>query len=523
MKLISKQLKWRIAGGAVLCLCLWAAHSVAQQDATDVDSQTTVDGMTQVLGRPTDHSIGLSVLAPNDLEAYVEYGTAPGKYNGKTAPVKSKGHTPFDVTIDKLKSNTLYYYRVQYRETATGAFKPAAEYSFHTQRPPGSTFTFAVQADSHPERKNMFEASLYAATMAEVRKEKPDFYITLGDDFSVDQLNKTVTPQVVSQVYINQRKYLGMDGSSTPIFLVAGGHEQGGRYLLDGTPNNAAVWVGNARNRYYELPEPDGFYTGDTEQVQYIGHLRDFYAWTWGDALFITMDPYWHSKIPVDTVLPGTGGGIGKEPGGGKKNAEGKATADGKKAGGNLGGDRQTRDMWDITHGEEQYRWLVKTLSESKAKYKFMFAHHVLGTNRGAVEMADQFEWGGRNMQGEWEFDKRRPGWEMPIHQLMVKYGVSIFFQGHDHIFVRQEKDGIVYQETPNPGNPFYEDTAGGWRSAYKTGDYLPASGHLRVTVSPTGAKVDYIRSWMPKDETPEHKQGELAYSYTVKPGKAAK
>ena len=74
-------------------------------------------------------------------------------------------------------------------------------------------------------------------------------------------------------------------------------------------------------------------------------------------------------------------------------------------------------------------------------------------------------------------------------------------------------------RKTPNPANPNYED-ANGWRGAYKTGDYLPASGHLRVTVSPEIAKVDYIRSWMPKDETAEHKQGEVAFSYTIKPAK---
>ena len=35
----------------------------------------------------------------------------------------------------------------------------------------------------------------------------------------------------------------------------------------------------------------------------------------------------------------------------------------------------------------------------------------------------------------------------MPVHQLMVKNGVTIFFQGHDHLFARQERDGMVYQE----------------------------------------------------------------------------
>jgi hypothetical protein len=177
-------------------------------------------------------------------------------------------------------------------------------------------------------------------------------------------------------------------------------------------------------------------------------------------------------------------------------------------------------DMWEVTHGEAQYRWLKKTLEESKAKYKFVFAHHVLGTSRGAVEMADRYEWGGRNADGVWEFDKKRPNWDLPIHQLMATYGVSIFFQGHDHIFVRQEKDGVVYQETPNPANPFYGETTDRFRAAYKSGDYRPPSGHLRVTVGPSITKVDYIRSWMPKDETPEHQQGEVAFSYTVKPGK---
>jgi hypothetical protein len=271
-------------------------------------------------------------------------------------------------------------------------------------------------------------------------------------------------------------------------------------YLLDGTPNNAAVWVGRARNKYYPLPEPNSFYTGDRDKVEFIGSLRDYYAWTWGDALFITLDPYWHSKQPVDTMLID----------GGQTNAVNAA--------GQASGRAVSTDMWEVTHGETQYRWLKQTLEHSKAKYKFIFAHHVLGTGRGAIEEADLYEWGGKNADGVWEFDKKRPGWELPIHQLMAKYGVSIFFQGHDHIFVRQEKDGIVYQETPNPGNPFYNP--GGFRGAYKSGDYLPPSGHLRVTVAPDVAKVDYIRSWLPKDETPQHRQGEIAYSYTVKPGK---
>ena len=169
--------------------------------------------------------------------------------------------------------------------------------------------------------------------------------------------------------------------------------------------------------------------------------------------------------------------------------------------------------MWDITLGEAQYRWLQRTLQESRAKYKFIFAHHVLGTGRGAVERVDYYEWGGKNAAGEWEFDKKRPGWDLPVHQLLVKHGVTIVFQGHDHLFARQQKDGVIYQETPNPADNTY--TAFN-REAYRSGDVLPNSGYLRVTVSPAGVKVDYVRAWLPKDETQQHKNAEVAFTYTV-------
>jgi hypothetical protein len=497
-------IKVRIGITAVMALCLWMGWSGAFQAQPDVTAGTAVSALTQVLGRPTDHSITLSVLAPNDLESYVEYGAGPGKYTAKTAVAKTKSKVPFEVILGKLKPNTLYFYRLRHRPPDGGAYQADAEYSFHTQRQPGSAFVFDVQSDSHPERINrMFVPELYTREAANVQKDHPDFFISMGDDFSVDQ-GGPVNPERVAQIYINQREHFGMNGSSAPVFLVNGNHEQAAKYLLDGTPNNVAVWAGKSRNLYYPQPEPDSFYTGDKEPVEFVGLLRDYYAWTWGDALFIAIDPYWHSSVPVDNRF-------GEGPGS-QKGAGGKGKAKGQRD------TSRGRDMWDITLGEAQYRWLQRTLQLSKAKYKFVFAHHVLGTGRGAVERVDYYEWGGRNANGEWEFDRKRPGWELPIHQLMVKYGVSIFFQGHDHIFVRQERDGIVYQETPSPADPANEDKPDGqsFRAAYKTGDYLPAAGHLRVSVSAGGVKVDYVRAWLEKDLTPARKQGQVAFTYTV-------
>jgi hypothetical protein len=44
----------------------------------------------------------------------------------------------------------------------------------------------------------------------------------------------------------------------------------------------------------------------------------------------------------------------------------------------------------------------------------------------------------------------------LPIHQLSVDNSVTVFFQGHDHLFARQELDGVVYQSLPNPAGDSY-------------------------------------------------------------------
>jgi hypothetical protein len=56
-----------------------------------------------------------------------------------------------------------------------------------------------------------------------------------------------------------------------------------------------------------------------------------------------------------------------------------------------------------------------------------IFAHHVLGTGRVGIEEAVGYEWGGQNADGSLGFDTKRPGWEMPIHQLMAENNVPIF------------------------------------------------------------------------------------------------
>jgi hypothetical protein len=506
--------------------------------------------VTQILGRPSAHSITLNILSRERIEAFVEFGPVAGSYPEKTRPQPVMAGIPAEIELSGLKPDTRYYYRLMTRCQGDAEFRGGSEATFHTQRSPGSTYSFALQGDSHPERVGkMFDASLYGQTVQNVAKENPDFYITMGDDFSIEKLieQHDLSEASVNAVYAGQRPFLGVVGRSAPLFLVNGNHEQAALFNLDGSTNNPAVLAGRARASYYSLPAPDGFYTGDAAKVDQVGLLRDYYSWTWGDALFVVIDFYWHSPVMVDNKpgargpdSGGKGGKGGKDGKGGheKKSDQSMATAtmslqsnvitsvdalgelvppDQEKRGGGKGG--KERDFWGITLGEEQYRWLQKTLSESNARWKFVFCHHVLGTGRGGIERAPLYEWGGRDQNGADLFSQKRPGWAMPIHQLMAKYGVTIFFQGHDHIFARQDLDGIVYQSCPNPGDPTY--TAFN-KEAYRTGDILPDSGHLKVTVSPEQVDVDYIRSWMPPDLAAGHTNGEVGFHYSI-PGSAKK
>ena len=445
--------------------------------------------LSLVLGRVTDKSVTVSAVARENIEGFFEYGTSTGNYTNKTGLLTFAANKPIEMVFDKLQSDTQYFYRLKFRKPGETNFTARPECRFHTQRAAGSSFTFAIQGDSHPERPQMSEPNLYARTLLNAAADKPDFYICMGDDFSVAPVREVNFDSVAAR-YTLQRPFLGLVAQSAPVFLLNGNHEQASLFNFNQTDERHAVAVHaqNARNQFFPTPAPDSFYSGDTQSLAGIGLRKDYCAWTWGDALFVILDNYWHSPAQVDS------GFREQDLGGGK------------------GG--HDRDWWMLTLGDAQYQWFKRTLETSKAKYKFVFAHHVMGSGRGGVDECDLYEWGGKNKRGDWEFTQRRPGWELPVHQLMAKHGATIFFQGHDHLYCQQQRDGIIYQEVPMPADHGYQTYNA---DRYQSGVKLPNSGHLRVTVSPENVKVEYVRSFLPKDETAQNKTGDVAHSYTVK------
>lgn len=451
----------------------------------------------ELLSRPTDTSVTVNVVADAAIDAYFEYGTRPGVYSGKTDTVSVTANEPLLTLLSSLKPDTPYHYRMVYRRSGANTWTPREAHTFHTQRPAGSTFTFTVASDSHISITPFGNAALYQAMLQSLGRDNPDFHLDLGDTFSMDTVR---TQEQANTNYLAARAFFGLISPSIPVFIVLGNHEQEEGWHLAESNNLAEtqpVLSVNARKRYYPNPNPllSSFYTGNTNKTsrgtQAISGdhlLEDYYAFQWGDAMFVAIDPYWYST--TKPYISNIGGG---------------------EAGAGSG------DRWDWTLGEEQYRWLKKTLENSKAKYKFIFCHNMPGGivdyGWGGANGVPNAEWGGHEADGTFTFDKKRPGWGVPIHQMLQDNHVTAVIHGHDHEFVLEKRDGVIYQTMPmaaesrySYGFQFYQ------QNDPFTIQVLPNAGYLRVRVSPSGVTADYVRAYLPGDGT----NGEVAYSYSM-------
>lgn len=457
--------KIQLAGFACMLLMLFTNSNIkAQNNAI-------------ILGRPTDNSITASVLFDQNIQFYIEYGTQQGIYTNSIAAVTNTPGTPDEVDLTNLAPDTKYYYRMQYRLVGGGTYIPSAEYSFRTQRATGSTFTFTIEADEHLYDKKGVK-NMYQVTLNNQAADKPDFMLSLGDIFGDDHHPFDITSDSLDILHKNYRPFLGSICHSIPFYVCLGNHEgENDYYMAQTPPNNLAINGTLWRKFYYPNPYPNSFYSGNTDNEPYgVGNPENYYAWNWGDALFVVLDVY---RDECDTS---------PKP----KN-------------------------WDWSLGLPQYTWLKNTLEGSTAKYKFVFAHHVRGQGRGGVTNAKLFEWGGYEQNGNnYTFPTKRPGWAKPIHQLFVDNGVNIFFQGHDHVYAHEVLDSVTYQAVPMAADSTYEIGMLANADAYVS-DTVDGTGHIRVTVSPSCLKVDFVRAYLPADTVSgEHHNGEIAFSYTI-------
>lgn len=460
-----------------------------------------------LLGRATQNSIAMNLMLKNDADVFIEYGKDKSKLELKTQTFHLTKNNPQEFLLDGLLPNQKCFYRVCYQINKNTLITREHVFSFHTQREKGNGFVFTIAADSHLGTLKHCDPALYQLTLNNVVKDNPDLHFSLGDDFRASKVNEP-NYNKIEQLYLDQREHLGTLCNQVPLYFVLGNHEMEAKAFNDGTENCLAAWSTKARKKFVPNPYPNSFYSGNIglkEEIQ----RQNYYAFEWGDVLFLTLDVFYYSNISAEDEEMREKNKLTQENISKEERLKLKEDGSFKK---NTGGGTMHKDQWAFTIGKEQYDWLQKTLSKSKAKYKFVMGHHVMGSCRGAVEWANMFEWGGGNRRGINEFKQKRPDWEMPIHSLFVKHKVNAFIQGHDHLFARQELDGIAYITCPMSGDPGYNTYNS---DGYLSGDKLSNTGHLKIIVSAKDVQMQYIKSVLPKDEMAQGKNGRIAYAYS--------
>ena len=428
---------------------------------------------TEVLGRPTDVSITMSILFDKSVNVYWEYGLVSGSYTSNTPVYTAVADSAIEVVFNDLTANTKYFYRTKYKLIGTNIYFNGAEHYFQTQRKLGSTFSFVVEADPHLDSN--CDPAAYKLTLQHMLSKKPDFIIDLGDNAMSDKLPVIDKKSIVDRTLLF-RNYFNELTHSAPLFVTLGNHEGELGWLPNTNESSLPTMAALIRKTYFPNPFPNQFYSGNMVSEPMVGIRENYYAWEWGDALFVVIDPYMYTK---------------------------------------------SKPEWGWSLGLEQYNWLKKTLSNSKAKFKFLFSHQLVGgtgtDGRGGSEFVHLYEMGARNTDSSFGFSSNRPGWDKPIHYLLYENKASIYFHGHDHLFAKQDKDGIVYQEVPQPSAKNLT-TITGTAYGYMNGVLMPNRGYLYITVSPDKAQVEYIKTYLPSEENATRKNGETAYSYSIVP-----
>ncbi len=365
------------------------------------------------------------------------------------------GDDAIEWKVHGLEQGTVYEYLLTSDNPAYEIFSG----ELVTAAKAGVSFTFDVLTDTHIFARDFtdeeiakhpntwidqetaigqkeFAIDTLSRVASNIEGDLPDFVIHLGDlvDFHGFGFNDPPPDGTwARKAYMEYRKLLGETLGNMHHFLVIGNWEgENGDY------SEAEFEICRPQRLIYMPgPEPTTYPEGGSVD-------EDYYAFTWGDALFIVLNVMGYTTEPH--LLSGPIG----EP-----------------------------DDWTL--GDDQILWLEETLQNSASKWNLIFIHHTVGGEAGTDDNSAYGRGGGQAAY---------VGEQKLVHDLMIKHGVQIFFYGHDHVFTDMVVDGIHYTLPGSAGAPWKFGTT---ETGYEAGTYRTDSGHARVNVSQDAVKVELI------------------------------
>jgi hypothetical protein len=387
---------------------------------------------------PTAHGFGLNVvLASGDPSLLRARVRAQGATTFASAiPPEVRGTDIAQWSFDGLAPGVRFEYEV-FASIPSGD-QPLYVGSVVTPRQPGDSFTFALITDSHIGADLTYSNQGNPNTLKDVSAEAgaahPDFMVNLGDMLDFHEYGFNTPPpsaSVTRLAYLNYRTLLGDTLGHAAHFGVIGNWEgEDGCYTAEEISRSQ-----QQRLLYLPGPTPTTYPEGGSPS-------QDYYAFTWGDALFIVLNVMGYTPTPHlldNTSLP---------------------------------------DDWTL--GEAQLGWFGKTLANATAKWRFVLIHHTVGGAAGDAADSAYGRGGGRAAY---------VGEQAKVHQLMLQHGVQIFFYGHDHVFTDMQVDGIHYTLPGSAGAPWlFGQSLTGYSQSWLE------SGWSKVAVSPDSVDVQFVK-----------------------------
>jgi hypothetical protein len=405
-----------------------------------------------VVFSPTTHGFGISVVLSGGDPATLWARVRPkGQtvWGGPAVPVvRATDLAEWDV--EGLTPGGAYEYQIA-GIAASGDEVALYQGSVVTQRPPGASFSFALVTDTHIGSDLTFSNQGDVATLSTVSGAiglaAPDFVVNLGDMLDFHEYGFNVPPpdgSITRLAYLNYRQGLGDAVANAAHFPVIGGWDsESGCNTLEEINRSR-----DQRLLYLPGPGPGTYPEGGSP-------FEDYYAFTWGDALFVVLNVFTYT--PTCHLLDNYPG---------------------------------LPDDWTL--GDTQLAWLRTTLENATSKWRFLLIHHPVGGNGGDAVDSAYGRGGGR---------AANVGEQAVVHQLMQEQGVQIFFYGHDHVFTDMTVDKTHYSLPGSAGAIWFftPDETG-----YTQDWGVPGWG--RVNVTPDGVHVQFL------DLT-----GQILYEYDVK------
>lgn len=435
-----------------------------------VESRKESLSSSEIIGRVTGRTAQINVVTSSRKEFIVAWGDTPNPIEFKRE-VRLKGRGSLTADLGALRPGRRYYYQIGSRDPGQVGYHYSPVRGFVTQRPPGSKFSFAIFADGHVlgKVKNEQHYTNLARSVEMAAAEDIDFVVFVGDESCLDGSgDHAIMQRVTSNQKETKRRYAFWRSvyapllASRPAYLALGNHDgEAGFYAIEKRVDDTFYWQrwGTvARKKYILNPRHDTYLEGG-ENAGWSGikgdpafggadegncsPLENYFAWSWGDALFIVLDPFRYTKHRSD------------DP-----------------------------SIWTL--GEEQLEWLDEALSKSKRRHQFVISHHLVG---GAPWSADTSRPGSYGRGGA-EFS--HIGEQEIIHKLMRRHKAKFFLYGHDHIFRVSKRDKIKYiccgRHTSTNGRWWQNE---GWREIYGD-DFDALVGYTLVDVSPEFVRVRY-------------------------------